>query len=235
VNISNKQNIAKLIDHSLLRPDVTAQEIVKLCEEAVKFGFYSVCLQPSFVRKAKELLAKTKIKITTVVGFPLGMTFSEVKIYEAMEAVLHGADELDIVMNLGFAKSNDWGKVKKDVSDIITATPEAVHKVIIETCYLTDDEKKKASLMVMNAGANYIKTSTGFATAGAVVKDVEIITSITKREIGIKAAGGIKTLEDLTAFIDAGATRIGTSSGVAIMEEVDNLLKRIQGIQESKH
>jgi deoxyribose-phosphate aldolase len=163
------------------------------------------------------------------------MTFSEVKIYEAMEAVLHGADELDIVMNLGFAKSNDWGKVKKDVSDIITATPEAVHKVIIETCYLTDDEKKKASLMVMNAGANYIKTSTGFATAGAVVKDVEIITSITKREIGIKAAGGIKTLEDLTAFIDAGATRIGTSSGVAIMEEVDNLLKRIQGIQESKH
>ena len=168
---------------------------------------------------AKELLSMTHIKISTVTGFPLGTTLTQVKIYEAIESVINGADELDIVINIGSAKSDHWESVEKEIADIVTATPEAVHKIIIETCYLTDDEKKKASLTVMDAGAEFVKTSTGFGPTGAEVRDVAMIKSVTKGKIGIKAAGGIKTLKDVTAFIDAGATRIGTSSGVKIIKE----------------
>ncbi len=212
-------DIARLIDHTILRPDAVEQDIVKLCNEAIKFDFHSVCIHPSFTRTAKETLFKTHNKIAVVIGFPLGMTLPQVKIYEAMEAVLNGADELDLVINISHAKSNNWKAVEKEISDIITATPESVHKIIIETCYLTDEEKKAACKAVMNAGAEYIKTSTGFGPAGAVIKDVKLIKSITKGKIGIKAAGGIKTLSEAKAFIEAGATRIGTSSGVEIMKE----------------
>ncbi len=215
-----ERNIAKLIDHSLLRPDATEADIVRLCEEAGEYGFFSVCMHPSFLETARDVLFKTHVKTAAVIGFPLGMSLSRVKIYEAMESVIKGADELDIVINIGMAKSGDWQGMEREITDIVTATPEAVHKVIIEACYLTDDEKRKACAAIINAGAKFIKTSTGFGPSGAVVRDVELIRSVTKGKVGIKAAGGIKTLKEVTAFIEAGATRIGTSSGVEIMKEL---------------
>ncbi|MBI5055228.1 MAG: deoxyribose-phosphate aldolase [Nitrospirae bacterium] len=216
-----KTNIAKLIDHTLLRPDATERDIVRLCDEAKRHGFFSVCVHPAFIKTAKDQLAGTKIKLSSVIGFPLGMTLTKVKIYEAMEAVFQGADELDAVMNPGFAKSGRWEGVESEIEDLITATPDSVHKIIIETCYLNEDEKKRAALIVMNAGAGFVKTSTGFGTSGAAIKDVELIKAVTKGKVGIKAAGGIKTLKDVIAFVKAGATRIGTSSGVSIMKELE--------------
>jgi len=179
--------IARLIDHTLLNPDASEQDIVQLCREAEDYGFYSVCVHPSFIKIAADALSRTNVKITAVIGFPLGMTFSQVKIYEAMEAALSGAEELDVVINIGSAKSDKWESVQREISDIITATPHRVHKIIIETCYLTDDEKIRACRAVMNAGAEFIKTSTGFGPAGAALKDVELITSITRGKIGLKA------------------------------------------------
>ncbi len=218
--MNNELNIAKLIDHTLLKPTATENDIKKLCDEAKKYGFFSVCIHPFFIKTARKFLSKSDIKVTTVIGFPLGMTLLRTKIFEAMEAVLMGVDELDMVINLGEAKAHNWEFVKKEISDLVTATPHVVHKIIIETCYLADDEKIKASLSAMEAGAEFVKTSTGFASAGAVVKDVEIIRAATKGKIGIKAAGGIRTLKDVLKFVDAGASRIGTSSGVDIMKEI---------------
>jgi deoxyribose-phosphate aldolase len=222
-----KLNIAKLIDHTLLKPDATETDIRRLCDEAKKYGFFSVCVHPSFIKTARKMLAGTDIKLTTVIGFPFGMTLTQVKIYEAMEAVLMGADELDMVVNLGEVKANNWDAVKKEISDLVTATPEAVHKIIIETYYLSDDEKIKTSLVAAEAGAEFIKTSTGFVPTlrDAVIEDVKMIKAATKGKIEIKAAGGIRTLKDVLNFVEAGATRIGTSSGVDIMSE---LLKKSQ-------
>ncbi len=218
--MKNKLNIAKLIDHTLLKPTATENDIKKLCDEAKTYGFSSVCIHPFFIKTVKKFLSKSDIKVITVIGFPLGMTLLRTKIFEAMEAVLMGADELDLVINLGEAKAHNWEFVKKEISDLVVATPHVVHKIIIETCYLSDDEKIKASLSAMEAGAEFVKTSTGFASAGAGVKDVEIIRAATKGKIGIKAAGGIRTLKDVLKFVDAGASRIGTSSGVDIMKEI---------------
>ncbi len=217
--MDNKLNIAKLIDHTLLKSNATETDIKKLCDEAKKYGFFSVCIHPFFIKIAREMLSGTDVKLTTVIGFPLGITLTRVKIYEAMEAVLLGADELDTVINLGAVKANNWEAVKKEISNLVTATPGVMHKIIIETYYLTDDQKIKASLAAMEAGAEFIKTSTGFAPAGAVMGDIAIIKAATKGKIGIKAAGGIKTLKDVLSFVEAGATRIGTSSGVDIMKE----------------
>lgn len=216
---TDKLNMAGLIDHSLLQPEATEADVVKLCEEAKRYGFFSVCVYPSYIKMAKEFLSGSKVRISTVIGFPSGMTSSGAKIYEALEAVILGADELDIVMNIGTAKSGRWNTVEQEITDILTATPGSVHKIIIETCYLTEDEKKKATSMVTETGAEFVKTSTGFGTAGATVQDVKLIKSITKGKTGIKAAGGIKTVKDIRAFIEAGATRIGTSAGVEIMKE----------------
>lgn len=213
------QNIARLIDHTLLRPDATDADIAVLCNEAVEYGFFSVCVHPLFIRQARGLLSASKIKICTVIGFPLGANTSAVKQYEALEAVFHGADELDIVINSGLVKAQDWTALEKEVSDIVTISPGVVHKMIIETCNLTDDEKKHATLAVMKAGAEFIKTSTGFGTGGATIQDIELLKSVTKGKIGIKAAGGIKTLDQVKKLVAAGASRIGTSSGVTIMKE----------------
>lgn len=214
-------DIAKHIDHSLLKPDATDSDIAQLCREAGEYGFYSVCIHPSFLNMAREALFKTPVKLVSVIGFPLGMTLSRVKIHEAMEAVLNGADELDIVMNIGLAKSGNWEAVEKEIADIVTATGGAGHKIIIETCYLTDDEKAKACTAVMNSGAAFIKTSTGFGPTGATVEDVKLIKSLTRDKIGIKAAGGITTIKEVKALLDAGAVRIGTSAGVSIMKEAN--------------
>lgn len=215
-------DIAKLIDHSLLRPDATVKEIKILCDEAMQFGFRSVCVNPFFVPTAKEILCGSNVMVTTVIGFPLGMTLTQVKVYEAIEAALKGSDELDIVMNIGMAKSGQWRDVKKDISDVILATKGLVHKIIIETAYLNREEKIEASEMVLDSGAEYIKTSTGFSLCGAMVEDIILIKSVVKGGCDIKASGGIKTLNQVRELIGAGATRIGTSAGVAIIKEIQN-------------
>lgn len=212
-------NIAGLIDHSLLRADATVDDIKRLCDEAKRFGFCSVCVNPFFVPLAKDMLSRSGVKVTTVVGFPLGMTLTRVKVYEAIEAVLSGADEIDLVMNIGMARSGQWGYVKKDISDVVSATKGAIHKVIIETCYLDREEKIKASEIVLASGAEFVKTSTGFGPGGASQDDVRLIKSVVKDGCGIKASGGIKTLSHVKELLEAGATRIGTSAGVVIMEE----------------
>ncbi|GAB4416122.1 MAG: deoxyribose-phosphate aldolase [Thermodesulfovibrionales bacterium] len=213
----NQTNIARLIDHSLLKPDATEDDIRRLCDEAKQYGFFSVCINPSFITLARGLLMGSGVKVTTVIGFPLGMTLTRVKVYEAIEAVLSGADEIDLVMNIGMARSGQWGYVKKDISDVVSATRGAIHKVIIETCYLDREEKIKASEIVLASGAEFIKTSTGFGPGGASTDDIRLIKTVVKDGCGIKAAGGIKTLSQVMKLIEAGATRIGTSAGVRIV------------------
>lgn len=212
-------DIAKVIDHTLLRPDAMPGDIERLCREAIHYGFHSVCIHPSWVPLAAAALSGTEVKVAAVIGFPLGATFSRVKVFEALEAVLHGCQELDVVMNLGQARAGRWGDVEKDLSDIISATGGAVHKVIIETCYLDKPQRMRASELVRDVGAQFVKTSTGFGTGGATVEDIELIRSVVRGSCGIKAAGGVRTLAQVREFIAAGATRIGTSSGVALMEE----------------
>ncbi len=216
----NREIIARSIDHTLLRPDATHGDIENLCKEALDFGFYSVCINPSFVKSVKEYLIDSAVKVTTVIGFPLGATLTDVKVYEAMNVASLGADELDIVVNIGALKSDDWKTVRKDLSDVIMATRELIHKAIIETCCLNEDEKNKAVMIALNAGAEFIKTSTGFGPKGAEIEDVRLIKSIVGDRAGIKAAGGIRTLKQVVDLIEAGATRIGTSSGARIMKEI---------------
>ncbi len=210
-----RSDIAKVIDYSLLRPEATVEDIKRLCEEAKRYGFYSVCINPSFITIARDLLRESDVKISTVIGFPLGMNLTRVKIYESIEATLIGADELDIVMNIGMARSGDWDYVKRELSDIIYATKGIVHKIIIETCLLSESEKIKAAEIVIESGAEFIKTSTGFSGAGATVEDIRLLKSIAGDRCRIKAAGGIRTLQQVMEMIDAGASRIGTShSGI---------------------
>jgi deoxyribose-phosphate aldolase len=163
------------------------------------------------------------VRVTTVIGFPLGATLTEVKVYEAMNATLLGADELDIVINIGALKSGDWEIVRKDLSDVIMATEGIIHKAIIETCYLIDEEKQRAVEIALEAGAEFIKTSTGFGPRGASADDVRIIKGLVGEKAGIKAAGGIKTLKEVFSMLDAGATRIGTSAGARIMKETEKI------------
>ena len=211
-------NVAGLIDHTLLKADATEAEIRRLADEARRYGFYSVCVNPYYIKTAKALLKGSPVKVTTVVGFPLGMDLAEAKVHEAMGAALAGADELDIVINIGAAKDCLWDVVEKDIYDVIAATGGLVHKAIIEACYLTDHEKREAAEAALRAGAEFVKTSTGYGPGGATVEDVRLIKSIVGDRAGIKAAGGIKIFEQVKEMVSAGATRIGTSSGVAIVE-----------------
>ena len=184
----NRKGLAKLIDHTLLRPDASYTHIERLCEEALRFGFHSVCVYPYYTEVVKELLKGSNVRITTVIGFPSGMTTTGEKVLEAMNAALAGADELDIVINIGALKSGTWDVVIKDISDVITATKGLIHKVIIETCYLTAAEKRKAVAISLDAGAQFIKTSTGFGPKGAQTSDIRLIRSIVKDKAGIKAS-----------------------------------------------
>jgi deoxyribose-phosphate aldolase len=212
------QDIARIIDHTLLRADATVSDIERLCQEAARYGFCSVCVNPYFVEKARAFLVGTGARVCTVIGFPLGMGLTSVKVYEARACVEAGAEELDIVMNIGATKAGLWDEVRKDLSEIVSATDGLVHKVIIETCYLTADEKKAAAEAVLSSGAQFVKTSTGYGPGGATVEDVRLIKSIVGDRAGIKASGGIKTLGQVREMVEAGATRIGTSSGVAIVQ-----------------
>ncbi|SFW46809.1 deoxyribose-phosphate aldolase [Sinomicrobium oceani] len=211
--------INQYIDHTLLRPTATYRDIEKLCKEALEYRFFSVCLNSCHVLRAKELLMEAPdIRVCSVVGFPLGAMSSKAKCYEAEHAVVDGADEIDMVINLGWLKSGDTGKVLQDIHAIKKAIGTRVLKVIIETCYLHDDEKILASTLAADAGADYVKTSTGFGNGGATFHDIELMSRAVNGRARLKASGGIKSFEVAKKYIDLGVTRIGTSSGIAIVE-----------------
>src|SRR5580704_4725898 len=216
-----ESEIARLIDHTLLKPDATQNEIAKLCAEALQYHFASVCVNPWNVAQAAEILRGSDVKVCTVAGFPLGATLPEVKVFEAQKSIERGAQEIDMVINIGALKSGRVGAVEADIHGVVAASHHghAICKVIIETCLLTREEKIQASLAAQSAGADFVKTSTGFSTAGATAEDVRLIRETIGPSTGIKAAGGVRTLEDLLKMVEAGATRIGASAGVKIVEQ----------------
>ena len=213
-------NYVKMIDHTLLKQDAAPEQIKKLCREAVSCGFCSVCVNSSFVSLCAGLLKDTDVKVCTVIGFPLGAMSTAAKAAEAALAVKDGAQELDMVIHTGMAKSGNWDYVKKDIAAVVQAAEgRALVKVILETCLLTDEEKEKACLAAKEAGADFVKTSTGFSTGGATVDDIRLMRRTVGPEMGVKASGGIRCLADVQAMVEAGADRIGTSAGIRIAEE----------------
>ena len=218
---SFEEGVAALIDHTLLKPDAMREDIRKICQEAAKFGFASVCVNPSNVAQAAELLRGTTVKVCTVVGFPLGATLSQVKIYEAEQSIKLGAQEIDMVENVGALKSKQDELVEQDIRGVVEACHRngAICKVILETSLLTNEEKVRASVAAKNAGADFVKTSTGFSTGGATAEDVALMRAAVGSEMGIKASGGIRSLDDLKKMVSAGATRIGASASVKIVEQ----------------
>ena len=219
----DERNIARYIDHTLLKANATEDQIRKLCEEASEYQFASVCVNTCYVPLAAELLKGSGVKTCCVVGFPLGAMSTEAKAYEAADAVKNGAEEVDMVINVGAIKSGNWDYVKKDIERVVKASHDrALVKVIIETCLLTDEEKVMACTAAKEAGADFVKTSTGFSTGGATVEDIRLMRETVGSEMGVKASGGIRTYEDAAAMIEAGATRIGASSGIAIVEGAKN-------------
>lgn len=209
--------INQYIDHTLLKPESTQEQIDHLLSEAVEYQFASVCVNPTWVAHCAKTLAGTGVKVCTVVGFPLGANTSSVKAFETKDAIANGADEIDMVINVGQLKSGQYEVVKADIRAVVEASQDKLVKVIIETCLLTNDEKVKACQLAVSAGADFVKTSTGFSVAGATVEDIVLMRETVGPNIGVKAAGGARSYEDAEAFIEAGATRIGTSSGVAIV------------------
>ncbi|WP_424245157.1 deoxyribose-phosphate aldolase [Elusimicrobium posterum] len=212
--------INKLIDHTILKADAPAQDIKKLCEEALKYDFASVCVNPCWVKMCAEILKGSDVKVCTVIGFPLGANTSEVKVFEAQDALKNGAQELDLVINIGAVKSGDYETVFHDIKLIRNISNDFILKVIFETCLLTNEEKIKVCDLCVCAGADFVKTSTGFSTGGATVEDVKLMREHIKPEMKVKASGGIRDLETLNKMVEAGAERIGTSSGVKIMESL---------------
>ncbi|HDH09405.1 MAG TPA: deoxyribose-phosphate aldolase [Chloroflexi bacterium] len=214
-------DIAKIIDHTLLKPEATRDQIVQLCREAREYGFAAVCVNPSYVKLAAELLRGSSVKVCSVVGFPLGATLPEVKAYEARRAIEEGAAEIDMVINIGALKSGDLELVKRDIASVVDVCHArgALCKVIIEAALLTDEEKVLACQLAKAAGADYVKTSTGFGPGGATVQDVALMRRTVGPEMGVKAAGGIRSYEAAKSMVEAGATRIGASAGVKIVQE----------------
>lgn len=213
------QNIAALIDHTLLKQDATKEQIEKLCEEAKTYTFASVCVNPTWVNLSAKLLQESPVKVCTVIGFPLGASTSAVKAFETTDAIENGADEIDMVINVGALKGQDHELVQKDIEAVVNAAKgKAIVKVILETCLLTKEEIKVASELSKAAGADFVKTSTGFSTGGATVEDVKLMRETVGPDLGVKASGGVRSLEDVQAMVEVGATRIGASSGVAIMQ-----------------
>ncbi|MEW6623803.1 MAG: deoxyribose-phosphate aldolase [Bacillota bacterium] len=211
------KDIAQYIDHTLLKPEVTRRQIIKLCEEAQEYGFASVCVNPCNINTAYQQLKGSGVKICTVIGFPLGATITAVKAFETREAIAAGAEEIDMVINIGALKDRNEVYVHNDIEAVVKAAQGKIVKVIIETGLLTDDEKVLACQLAMRAGAHFVKTSTGFNAKGATEEDVRLIRDVVGSEIGVKASGGVRSLNELLAMLEAGATRIGTSSGVAII------------------
>jgi deoxyribose-phosphate aldolase len=215
------EDIAGLIDHTLLKPEASREDIRKLCMEALKYRFASVCVNPWNVSQAAELLRGSEVRVCTVVGFPLGATLPQVKVFEAEECIKLGAQEIDMVINIGALKSGQTDAVEADIRGVVQASHRggAICKVILETALLSTEEKVRGSLAAKNAGADFVKTSTGFSTGGATVEDVRLMRAVVGGEIGIKAAGGVRSLEDVQKMVEAGATRIGASASVKILEQ----------------
>lgn len=208
----------QMIDHTILKANATEEDVLRIIEEAKENKFFSVCINPYWVALAKEQLAGTGVSVCTVIGFPLGANTSEVKAYEANDAINNGATEIDMVINVGALKSKQYKKVLKDIQGVVEAAKDrALVKVIIETALLTDEEKVKVCELAKEAGADFVKTSTGFSTGGATVADVKLMRETVGPDMGVKASGGIHNAEEARAMIEAGATRIGTSAGLAIM------------------
>ncbi|MDA3130747.1 deoxyribose-phosphate aldolase [Aliibacillus thermotolerans] len=212
-------SLAKVIDHTLLKPEATVSDVVALAREAKQYGFFSVCVQPSMVKTAYEILADTDVNVCTVIGFPLGATFTSVKVFEAKEAINAGASELDMVMAIGALKAGNDEYVKQDIQSVVEAAKDqAIVKVIIETALLTDQEKEKACQLAVEAGADFVKTSSGFSGGGAKVADVERMKKIVGEKAKVKASGGIRTKEAALEMLEAGADRLGTSASLSIIE-----------------
>lgn len=213
-------NLNTYIDHTLLKPEASAEQIEKLCQEAREYKFASVCINSYYVKKAVSLLSGSGVKVCTVVGFPLGASTMETKRFEAMKAMADGASEIDMVMNISAAKSQDWQYVLDDMSSLakVVHAQGGILKVILETCLLTDEEKKKACELAVKAEVDFVKTSTGFSTGGATEADVKLMRSIVGKDIGVKASGGIRDFATAMKMIEAGASRLGLSAGVEIMK-----------------
>lgn len=213
-----KTALAKYIDHTLLKPEVSRDAILQLCAEAREHQFASVCVNPTWVSLCAEQLAGSDVLVCTVIGFPLGANTPETKAFETAEAIENGAQEIDMVVNIGAIKSGDWELVKTDIAAVVTtAHPDAIVKVILETGALTDEEKVKACEIAKEVGADFVKTSTGFGPGGATVADIALMRQTVGPEMGVKASGGVRDYEAVMAMINAGATRIGASAGIAIV------------------
>lgn len=212
--------LSKYIDHTLLKADATVEQIQTLCQEAIDYNFMSVCINPVHIPVAKKAIGDSDVKICTVIGFPLGANTTSVKVYEAKQAVEAGATEVDMVINIGAAKAGDWTTVENDIHAVVDAMPaNVIVKVIIETSLLTDAEKTLASQAAQRAGTNFVKTSTGFSTGGATLDDVRLMRQVVGPDLGVKASGGVSKYAEAIAMIEAGATRIGASKGIAIVTQ----------------
>ncbi len=212
--------LAGLIDHTALKPDTCKEQIKKLCREAVEYKFASVCVNPCYVTLCSEILKETDIKVCTVIGFPLGASSTASKVAETVEAVENGAEEIDMVINIGAVKSGDFNFVEKDIAAVVEATGgKAIVKVILETCLLTDDEKVICCKLSKEAGADFVKTSTGFSTGGATTQDIKLMRETVGSDMGVKASGGIRDYMTAKAMVEAGASRIGASASITIVSE----------------
>ena len=213
----NKQELAKMIDHTILKAEATDAEIMQLCKEAIEYGFASVCVNPSMVKKAATILEGSEVKVCTVIGFPLGATSTEVKAFETEQTIKDGATEVDMVINVGKLKENNLEYVRNDIAAVVNAAKgKALTKVIIESCLLTDEEKVTVCKIAKEVGADFVKTSTGFSTGGATKEDIKLMRETVGPDMGVKASGGVRSHEDAMAMIENGATRIGASASIAI-------------------
>lgn len=212
------KNLNQYIDHTVLKADTLEKDIQTLCEQAVKYEFYAVCVNGCYVKTCKDLLKDSSVKIASVIGFPLGAMTTNAKVFEAKEAIKDGAEEIDMVINIGWLKDGKTDAVREDISAVKKAIGNHVLKVIIETCYLTEDEKRIACELALKARADFVKTSTGFGTGGATIEDVKLMKSVVGNQLKVKASGGIRDTETAKKYIAAGADRIGTSSGIAIVQ-----------------
>lgn len=215
-------NYAKFIDHTLLKPESTRQQIDQIIDEAKEYNFKSICVNPTHVKYAAERLNDSDVLVCTVIGFPLGATTTATKIFETEDAIKNGASEIDMVINIGALKDGRFEEVQKDIEGVVGAANEKTVKVIIETVLLSDEEKVKASELAKAAGADFVKTSTGFAGGGAAPEGVKLMKDTVGDELEVKASGGVRSLEDFNKMIDAGATRIGASAGVQIIQGLES-------------
>ena len=214
--------INKYFDHTILKPDARKEDVIKICKEAIDYKFKSVCVNSSFAKLVKKELEGSGVDLTIVVGFPLGAMSTEAKEFETKYAVENGADEIDMVINISALKDENYDYLEEEIRRLKEICGSKILKVMIETCLLTDDEKVRACQIAKKAGADFVKTSTGFSTGGAKVEDVRLMRKTVGDDMGVKASGGIRTLEDVKKFVEAGASRIGASASVQIMEELNN-------------